>query len=384
MPVASGQGPRQYNDIDLLDNGEPASPRVLNRPLGDLENRTDALLDRGDDLEDRFDLHTHTGAQGEQRLTRAAFTDINVSNGMCGLDGFGFVPIANLPPAVLGTVQFQGLWDADTNTPTINTGSADPTPGTGNKGHYYIVAVAGTTTVDGENDWNIGDWIISDGTNWEKVDNTTEPRLADLVNFDLTNKTGWVVAARPGSGPPGVGGYEMIDTQTPDLVLRAADINIASQINALGDGKWIYLRETITINEMQDITANDLKIERHPGAKIIYTGTGSTVPSDDAIIKISGNGSQMDLSIEDQTLTGNTLPSIIEFAGNDNTLLTSSKLVQNATGSTLTQAVLLSGTAAGNGVYGVFRSTAGTYTGPLSFSDTSDNPDNYFEIRRIS
>jgi len=39
-------------------------------------------------------------------------------------------------------------------------------------GCYRIVNVAGTTTVNGESDWKVKDWIIWNGVVWSKVDNT--------------------------------------------------------------------------------------------------------------------------------------------------------------------------------------------------------------------
>ena len=78
----------------------------------------------------------------------------------------GTVPVSQLPDAVLGATQYQGLWNATTNTPTI------PAAASGNTGHYYVVSVAGTTNVDGITDWEISDWIISNGTSWDKLDNS--------------------------------------------------------------------------------------------------------------------------------------------------------------------------------------------------------------------
>ena len=60
---------------------------------------------------------------------------------------------------------YEGVWNASTNTPTIVSS-------TGLKGDYYIVNVAGSTNIDGITDWKVGDWIIFNGTTWDKVDNT--------------------------------------------------------------------------------------------------------------------------------------------------------------------------------------------------------------------
>lgn len=67
---------------------------------------------------------------------------------------------------VVGGLVYQGGWNATTNSPTI------PTAAAGNKGQYYVVTTAGTTTIDGHTNWAIGDWIVSNGTTWDKIDNT--------------------------------------------------------------------------------------------------------------------------------------------------------------------------------------------------------------------
>jgi len=68
------------------------------------------------------------------------------------------------PSLLLGTVTYKGTWSAATNTPTL----VDP-PSSITNGNYYVVSAAGTQF---SLSFNIGDWIISNGTAWEKVDNT--------------------------------------------------------------------------------------------------------------------------------------------------------------------------------------------------------------------
>lgn len=77
----------------------------------------------------------------------------------------GKVPTSQLPDSIVGSVQYQGTWNASTNTPAIPAASDA-------LGNYYKVSVAGSTNIDGEVDWKVGDWIISDGSIWSKVDNT--------------------------------------------------------------------------------------------------------------------------------------------------------------------------------------------------------------------
>jgi len=63
----------------------------------------------------------------------------------------------------LGAVNYVGTWNASTNSPTITSGSGD-------KGDYYVVSVAGSTNIDGQTLWGVGDWIIFNGAVWQKVD----------------------------------------------------------------------------------------------------------------------------------------------------------------------------------------------------------------------
>jgi hypothetical protein len=101
-------------------------------------------------------------------------------NGYASLDSNGKVPLVQINDALIGNVNFQGLWNAATNTPTL----VDP-PSSGTKGYYYIVSTGGTFAGI---TFEVGDWIISNGTAWGKVDNT------DAVS-SVFGRTGNVVAA---------------------------------------------------------------------------------------------------------------------------------------------------------------------------------------------
>ena len=67
--------------------------------------------------------------------------------------------------ALTGVLQFQGTWNASTNSPTL-------TSSVGTSGDYYIVSVAGNTNLDGITDWEIGDWAVFANTTWTKIDNS--------------------------------------------------------------------------------------------------------------------------------------------------------------------------------------------------------------------
>jgi hypothetical protein len=73
---------------------------------------------------------------------------------------------------------YKGTWDALTNNPILASG-------VGTTGDYYIVSVAGTTNLDGITDWQIGDWAIFSGANWQKIDNSESKSL--LYTIELVN-----------------------------------------------------------------------------------------------------------------------------------------------------------------------------------------------------
>lgn len=100
--------------------------------------------------------------------TALTFTPENVANkgianGYAGLDAGGKVPVSQLPASVTGGMNYQGVWNATTNTPTLVNA-------TGTKGFYYKVSVGGNTTIDGNNNWSVGDIIAYNGATWDKME----------------------------------------------------------------------------------------------------------------------------------------------------------------------------------------------------------------------
>ena len=78
--------------------------------------------------------------------------------------------VQNLIGTIPAGLVFQGTWNADTNTPTLASG-------TGTTGHFYIVSTEGSTNLDGITDWKVGDWVVfvEQGATdaWQKVDNSS-------------------------------------------------------------------------------------------------------------------------------------------------------------------------------------------------------------------
>ncbi len=96
------------------------------------------------------------------------------------------VPYALYAGKSHGGVNYAGTWNANFNTPPLVSS-------TGTQGDYFVVNNAGTTLLDGINEWKVGDWAIFNGNVWEKVDNTDH--ISDgtaLGNTMRWNGTAWV------------------------------------------------------------------------------------------------------------------------------------------------------------------------------------------------
>jgi hypothetical protein len=145
------------NEADLTahvsDTNNPHGVTKAQVGLGNADNTSD--------LNKPVSTATQNALDAKQSLSEKGQV-----NGYASLDGSGKVPASQLPESVIGGMTYVSVWDASANTPAIAAAAA------GNKGHYYKVSVAGSTNIDGCADWKVGDWIVSNGTTWDKVDNT--------------------------------------------------------------------------------------------------------------------------------------------------------------------------------------------------------------------
>ncbi len=176
---------------------------------------------------------------------------LGVADGVATLGATGKLTASQIPDSLLGGLNYQGTWNAATNTPTL-------VPSTGTKGHYYKVSVAGTTDLDGLNNWNIGDLAIYDGVTWGKVDGVEDQVLSvngmtgavtitrNLLgaaaagsNADITALTGLTTALSVAQGGTGVttstgtGSVVLSDSPvlvTPNLGTPSA-VDLANAIN---------------------------------------------------------------------------------------------------------------------------------------------------------
>jgi len=116
------------------------------------------------------------------------------ANGLAELDATGKVPASQLS---VSAMEYKGTWDASTNTPTL----AD---GVGNTGDVYNTSVAGTQDLGSGNiTFKIGDWVIYNGSIWEKSSNTSEVQSVFSRTGAVTAQSGDYTGSQVTNVPSG-------------------------------------------------------------------------------------------------------------------------------------------------------------------------------------
>lgn len=168
------------------DKGESLEPIEVDNNFRELETKSDQLRE---DVDGKLPSSVKGAPEGvptlnnllkvvetclnSEKLDGKTFAQIaelfisvaarGINNGVAELDSSGKLRAAQIPDSIASGLSYKGGWNANTNTPAI------PAADAGNKGWFFIVTTAGTTTVSGISVWALGDWVISNGTSWEKV-----------------------------------------------------------------------------------------------------------------------------------------------------------------------------------------------------------------------
>ena len=120
---------------------------------------------------------------------------IGAANGVASLDGTGKIPLAQIPD--MNGLAFQGLWNANTNTPTLP-------PGGVLEGWFWIVDTAGTQDFgSGPISFEPKDWAIYADGEIRKIDNTDSVVSVNgntgVVVLTLADLTGVITAGQHGT-----------------------------------------------------------------------------------------------------------------------------------------------------------------------------------------
>jgi hypothetical protein len=115
----------------------------------------------------QFDVSLDVSAMAETADLAAyqLLSEKAAANGYASLDSGGKVPSAQLPSSVM---QYQGQYNAATDTPSLSDGVGDA-------GDVYEVTVAGSNDFGaGSISFNVGDWVVYNGSIWQKSINSNE------------------------------------------------------------------------------------------------------------------------------------------------------------------------------------------------------------------
>ena len=222
------------------------------------------------------------------------------ASGYAPLDSNSKVPTANLPDSVLGQLEYKGTWNADTDTPSLPSASTV-------KGNYYVVSTAGVyETID----YEIGDWIVSNGTAWEKVDNS------DKVS-SVNGATGVVVLDTDNINEGATNQYYTSSRANSDFDTRLA----TKDTGDLTEGSNLYYTED-RVSANTDVAANTAKtgITEAQASAIVDNTAKNSYPSADAL-KLSGieEGAEVNVQSNWNATSGDALilnkPSIPSSTG---------------------------------------------------------------------
>jgi hypothetical protein len=153
----------------------------------------------------------------------------------------------------IGALNYKGTWNASTNSPALASG-------VGTKGDYYVVSVAGSTNLDGETLWGVGDWAVYNGAAWQKVEggntiNATTVSASTSVTtpvIQATSSAGGTLKNNGGTAQLqwGSGGGSNLSLEVATNINPA---NAAVNISPTGTG-------TVTINPATASTMNNVAI----------------------------------------------------------------------------------------------------------------------------
>jgi hypothetical protein len=172
----------------FLKFGAGALPTSSAIAISDVTNLTTTLTGK-QAQSDRLDNFVSATAPGIIRIDAANGITVLSSTSF----GEGLLNTADASAArtylgigsVLGSLQYQGVLNSQGGFDAL------PTATSGNKGYYYVASTVSTTEVYTYSALTLGngDWIVSNGTAWEKVNseiNDNEITTSKIVNLAIT------------------------------------------------------------------------------------------------------------------------------------------------------------------------------------------------------
>lgn len=165
----------------------------------------------------------------------------------------------------LGALNYKGTWNASTNSPTLASG-------VGTKGDYYVVSVAGGTSLDGISNWGVGDLATYNGSVWQRVEGG-----ADLNGVNLSV-----------SGTSTLSGL----TASTALALNASK-EVVSVTNTGSGSNVLSTSPTLITPVLGEASASSLNVSSKINTQslnVALTGDNQEIPTSSSFVLLSGNG----------------------------------------------------------------------------------------------
>jgi hypothetical protein len=199
MDLSSRQITLNGSNLDSITSVRIVGPASFNKTF-DIDNKSfnQLLISAQENLnmlaDEVYNIILSSASGDTTFQTSFTLSDMGAANGeFLQYDGTNWVAV----PLPLSGVQFQGTWDANTNqTNGALTLVSDGSALGASPGDYFIVATAGSSNVGCCSAWSVGDWIIFNGTQWDRVNND-----AGVTSFN----------GRTGAVSPSVGDYDWSD-----------------------------------------------------------------------------------------------------------------------------------------------------------------------------
>lgn len=96
----------------------------------------------------------------------------------------------------LGVLDYKGTWNASTNSPTLSNA-------TGKKGQYYVCSTSGSSFMEAD----AGDWLIHNGTEWQRMDFMDKSSIAPANTVYESNAQVYADGTAPKADPNGREGW---------------------------------------------------------------------------------------------------------------------------------------------------------------------------------
>jgi hypothetical protein len=195
----------------------------------------------------------------------------------------------------IGALNYKGTWDASANNPTLVSS-------VGTKGDYYIVSVAGSTNLNGETLWGVGDMAVFNGSVWQKTDGgdtsiVTGLTVTTLTGYMYSNNTAGVTAS----------------TSIPVANVTGAVPNTVNVLagGLLSGGGALTANVTISLSNVPSANVTGLGTMATQNANAVaITGGNITANLTSSNVSITGGNVTANLSSNNVTITGGTINSV--------------------------------------------------------------------------